>query len=477
MAPTTILSLQHYKTLLERFSDFPVNIAMLNRFSTKKDRESILNGLKKGTIDILVSTHSVYSDKIEFSNLGLVVIDEEQRFGVKIKEYLKSKYPYVDMLYLSATPIPRTLNMALNGIFDISVIKTPPLDRKPIETFVLKRKHSIIRDAILKELSRGGSVYFVHNNIETIERIKSELDSLVPFAKKSIVHAKMPKKEIKSIIEDFNDGKFNVLIATSIIESGLDIKNVNTIIVDNADKFGLSDLYQLRGRVGRGDRTAYAYLLRGAKITDDARKRLYFMKEFVERGVGFNLALKDMEIRGGGNVLGKDQSGKIKAVGFDTYASLIEEAISELKNEPVERDVEIRCSFGAYIDDDFANQEDKFTIYKMIYAAKTQEELEAVENEVKDTFGRLPKEVKNLFFIASLKIAAKKAFVKSLSISKKGVLVEFYVDANIKTDKLVKVLEKFKGKFISQFSVFFENSSSELADIYKDIKNILQLIV
>ncbi len=476
MAPTTILSIQHYKTFRDRFEQFPVNIALLNRFTTKKEKDSIIERLKKGVIDILISTHSVYSDKIEFADLGVVIIDEEHRFGVKVKEHLKSKYPYVDMFYLSATPIPRTLNMALGGIFDISVIKTPPLERKPIETFVLKRKRSVIRDAILKEISRKGSVYFVHNNIETIDDVKNELDGLVPFTKKATVHAKMPKKAIKETIEDFNNGKFDILISTSIIESGIDIKNVNTIIIDNAEKFGLADLYQLRGRVGRGGKTAYAYLLVGKIQSENAKKRLYFMKEFVERGVGFNLALKDMEIRGGGNILGKDQSGSIKAVGFETYTALIEEAISEMKNMPKERDVEIRCSYKAYINDDFATEEDRFVIYKMIYAARNEEELEDIKTEIADTFGKLPEEAENLFKIASLKIYAKRVFVKSLNISKKGVLIEFYIDANIDTQRLIEVVEKFGGRFISNTSVFFDNLGGNFDKVCANTKNILQSI-
>ena len=477
MAPTTVLSLQHYKTFKDRFAQFPVNIAVLNRFNTKKERDYIIENLKKGIIDILISTHSVYTDKIKFADLGLVIIDEEHRFGVKIKEHLKSKYPYVDMLYLSATPIPRTLNMALNGIFDISVIKTAPLQRKPIETFILKRKQSVIRDAILKELSRKGSVYFVHNNIETIESVKDELDKLVPFAKKSIIHAKMNKKLIKKTIGDFNLGKFEVLVSTSIIESGLDIRNVNTIIIDNADRFGLADLYQLRGRVGRGDRTAYAYLLIKGDISDDAKKRLYFLREFVERGVGFNLALKDMEIRGGGNILGKDQSGSIRSVGFETYASLIEEAVSELKNEPIEREVEIKCSYPAYIGDDFADSENKFKLYKIISSIKTEEELESVEREIADSFGKFTDEVRNLFLIASLKIYAKKAFVKSLSVTKNGVLIEFYVDADIDTNKLIKCVEKHQGRFVSNTSVFFDAPGANFDEICDKLRNILQRIV
>ncbi len=477
MVPTTILSIQHYNTFRERFSAFPVNIALLNRFTTKKEKEKLLVDLKRGVVDILICTHSVYSDKIAFANLGIVVIDEEHRFGVKIKEHFKASYPHVDMLYLSATPIPRTLNMALKGIFDISIMKTAPQDRKPIETFVLRRKSSVIRDAVLKEISRGGSVYFVHNSIETIENVKRELDLLLPSVKKEIVHAKMPKGKIKDVLERFNSGEFEMLISTSIIESGLDIKSVNTIIIDNADKFGLADLYQLRGRVGRADRQAYAYLLVGSNITENAKSRLYYMKEYMERGVGFNLAFKDMEIRGGGNILGKDQSGNIKAVGFDTYVALVEEAINEMRNQPPERDVEIKCSFKAYIDDNFADSNRKLVIYKMISSLRSEEELEQAEEALKEEFGKLTDEVKNLLLIALIKIYAKRASVKRLSISPKGVLVEFYVDAQIDTDRLIKEVNTNNGKFISETSVFFGNFGATLSEIAAKLKKVLQNIV
>ncbi len=473
MVPTTILSLQHYRTFLERFSDFPVNIAVLNRFTTKAQREKIKRDLKRGVIDILIATHSVYSKDIEFANLGLVVIDEEQRFGVKIKEHFKARYPHVDMLYLSATPIPRTLNMALNGIFDISVIKTPPLDRKPIETYVLKRKQQVIRDAILRELSRSGSVYFVHNSIETIGEVKRELEGLVPFAKMEIIHAKMPKSHIKKTLERFNNGEFEILISTSIIESGLNIKSVNTIIIDNAERFGLSDLYQLRGRVGRADKQAYAYLLVGSKLTDDAKKRLAFMKEFMERGVGFNLALKDMEIRGGGNILGKDQSGNIRAVGFETYASLIEEAISEMKGSDVPREVEIRSVFDAYIDDQFATGDEKLEIYRMISMAKSHEELDEIEEHIRQEYGPPPESLKNLFSLAAIKIDAMKAYVKRVSISSKMLMLEFYIDARIDTDKLIRNLEEHNGRFVSQTAVVIDSPGSDLREIQEKIRNIL----
>ncbi|WP_025270510.1 DEAD/DEAH box helicase [Hippea sp. KM1] len=473
MVPTTVLALQHFKNLKDRFRSFPVEIQILSRFSTKSERERILKGLKQGSIDILITTHAVYSKDVEFADLGLVVIDEEHRFGVKVKEHLKSKYPHADMLYLSATPIPRTLNMSLNGILDISVIKTPPLERKPIETIIAKRKSSIIRDAILRELSREGRVYFVHNSIETMDRVKSELDNLLPFAKKGIVHAKMPKKQIKSVFEQFNSGEFDILISTSIIESGLDIKSVDTIIIDDADRFGLSDLHQLRGRVGRGDRTAYAYLLYRGKLTENATKRLEYMTEFIERGSGLNLALKDMEIRGYGNILGKDQSGKIKSVGFSTYLSLIEEAIRELKNQPTKRDVEIKHTFDVYIPDEYASSQKKVEIYKRLANIKSQDELEELKNELVDRFGRFVEPVENLFLLASLKIASQEVYVKKLSISDKGVIVEFYIDADIDTDKLIS-LENCR--FLSETSVFFPLLGKRLKTIHKNLIDIFNSI-
>ncbi|WP_022670666.1 DEAD/DEAH box helicase [Hippea alviniae] len=476
MVPTTLLSLQHYRTLQERFGNFPVRIALLNRFTTKKEKDEILNGLKNGEMDILIATHSVYSDAIEFANLGLVVVDEEHKFGVKVKEYLKTRYPNVDMLYLSATPIPRTLNMALNSILDISVIKTPPLERKPIETIISKRKLSLIRDAVLREIARDGRVYFVHNAIEDIEYVKEELDNILPFVRKAIVHAKMPKKQIKTVFEEFNQGKFEMLISTSIIESGLDIKSVDTIIIDDADRFGLSDLYQLRGRVGRSDRTAYAYLLYRGKITQNAAKRLQYMEEFFERGSGFHLALKDMELRGYGNILGKDQSGKIKSIGFSTYMSLIEEAISEIKNQPTKRDVEIKHTFSAFIPDEFASNDDKVDIYRRAAVIDSLQKLEEFEDELKDRFGSLPEEVKNLIYIVSLKIKAKDVFVKKLTLSPTGVIVEFYVDADIDTDELVKVVDEKKGRFLSQTSVYFGLLGKNLKTIKESLFEIFDRI-
>ncbi len=477
MVPTTLLSIQHYRTVKERFASFPVTIALLNRFTTKKEREKILEGVKKGSIDILIATHSVYSDKIEFANLGLVVVDEEHRFGVKVKEHLKSRYPNVDMLYMSATPIPRTLSMSLNGVMDISVIKTPPQERKPIETIISRRKSSIIRDAILREISRYGRVYFVHNTIEDINNVKEELDNLVPFSRKDIVHAKMPKSKIKDVFERFNNGDIDVLVSTSIIESGLDIRSVDTIIIDNADRFGLSDLYQLRGRVGRGDRIAYAYLLYKGKLTEGAAKRLQYMGEFIERGAGFNLALKDMELRGYGNILGKDQSGKIRSMGYSVYMSLIEEAIRELKNQPVERDVEIKHTFDAYVPDEFAEGEKKVEIYKRLSLAKNIDDIDDLKEELIDRFGSLPSPLDNLILIVKLKVIAKKAYVKKLLISPKGTTVEFYVDAAIDTDKLIDIVNKKHGRFISETAVYFGLLGKSLSDIYFCISDVLQKIV
>ena len=471
MSPTTILSMQHYNTFKMRFENMPVRIELLNRFTAKKQREEVYSDLKNGKIDILIATHSVYSYKVNFLNLSLVVIDEEQRFGVKIKEHLKSRYADVDMLYLSATPIPRTLNMGLSGIFDMSIIKTPPLMRKPIETFVLRRKRAVIRDAVLRELSRGGNILFVHNRIEDIESIKDELDSIIPNVEKSIVHAQMSKYDIKNTFVQFEDNKIRILITTSIVESGLNLKNANTIIIDNSENFGLSDLYQLRGRVGRGDKTAYAYLLTHAGISPKAEQRLAYMKEFVERGVGFNIALKDMELRGTGNILGRDQSGNIKAVGFETYAHMMEEAIAEMKKETVSRDIEIKNSFDAYIPDEFAQVDDKFSIYKTIANSKDEEDIEMIRSDLKDRFGALAEPVENLLHIAVIKIYAKIAFVKMLSLSSNRVVVEFYLDADIDTGQLIKGIERLHGKFVSQNTIFLPVKKDNLRDIAAELKS------
>ncbi|SDC19738.1 transcription-repair coupling factor (superfamily II helicase) [Desulfurella multipotens] len=472
ISPTTILSMQHYSTFTDRFANFPVKIALLNSFTKKSDREKIKSGLEDGSIDILISTHSVYFADINFKNLGLVIIDEEQHFGVKIKEHFKQKYETVDMLYLSATPIPRTLNMAINSIFGISVIKTPPLSRKRIQTYVIKQTDKIIKEAIERELSRDGSVFFVHNRIETIYEVKDSLDKLVPEYEKHIIHSKLPKNEIKKIITDFANRKFPILISTSIIESGLDLKHVNTIIISQAQNFGLSDLYQLRGRVGRSDIEAFAYLLYDGPLSEQASMRLTTLKEYMERGVGFNIALKDLEIRGAGNVFGKDQSGNLKAIGHDLYVELIQEALSQISNENLEREVEIKFIDNMYIPDWYIDNE-KTAIYTLISKAKSEEELNDIKTYIEDRYGKIPKIVLRLIEISIIKLYAKKAFVKSLIFGKKGVSVQFYIDAKIDTDKLIKQVNILKGKFLSETMVFLNIDKDNLNVLKKFLINIV----
>jgi transcription-repair coupling factor (superfamily II helicase) len=473
IAPTTILSLQHYNTFCERFANFPVKIALLNSFTKKFEKEKIKSSLETGQIDILIATHSVYFADINFKNLGLAIIDEEQHFGVKIKEYFKQKYEYIDMLYLSATPIPRTLNMAINSIYGISVIKTAPLARKHIQTYVLKQTDKVIKEAIERELFRDGSVFFVHNRIETIYNIKEHLDKLLPYYEKRVIHSQLPKSEIKKIITDFANGKFPILISTSIIESGLDLKHVNTIIITQAQNFGLSDLYQLRGRVGRSDIEAFAYLLYDRPASEQALMRLNMLREYMQRGLGFNIALKDLEIRGAGNILGKDQSGNIKALGYDLYVELTQEALSQISSEKVERDVEIKFIDNLYIPAWYIDDNEKTAIYALISKAKNEEELNNIKNYIEDKYGKPPKLVSKLIEISTIKLYAKKAFVKRLMFGKKNVSVQFYIDAKIDTDKLIKQVNTLNGKFLGETAVFLNIDRNNLNVLKNFLINIV----
>lgn len=472
IAPTTILSMQHYNTFCERFANFPVRIALLNSFTKKTEKEKIKNDLEQGKIDILIATHSVYFADINFKDLGLAIVDEEQRFGVKIKEHFKQKCETVDMLYLSATPIPRTLNMAINSIMGISVIKTAPLSRKRIETYVLKQTDKIIKEAIEMEIFRGGSVFFVHNRIETIYQTKAFLDKLLPNSEKHIIHSQLPKNKIKKIINDFASGKFPILISTSIIESGLNLKHVNTIIITQAQNFGLSDLYQLRGRVGRMDVEAYAYLLYDSELSDQASIRLNTLRQYMERGLGFNIALKDLEIRGAGNILGKDQSGNIKAIGYDLYVELTQETLSQMSNIEIERDVEIKFIDNLYIPNWYIDDE-KTAIYTLISKAKNEEELNSIKNYIEDKYGKLPKIVSKLIEISSIKLYAKKAYVKSLMFGTKGISVQFYIDAKVDTDKLIKQVNILSGKFLGETAVFLNIDKNNLNVLKNFLINIV----
>lgn len=422
LAPTTVLAKQHFNTLTERFADYPIRTALLCRFVKNSEEKETLCGLKNGTIDVVVGTHRLLSTDVEFKNLGLIVIDEEQRFGVLQKEKWKERFRLIDVLLLSATPIPRTLYLAMAGARDMSLIETPPPNRYPIETIVGPYDERIIRQAIERELNRGGQVYFLHNRIKTIEKVASRIKALLPSIKLDIGHGRMKKHELEEVMERFIEGKTDVLLATSIIENGLDIPNANTIIIDRADLFGLADLYQLRGRVGRSNQKAYAYLLlpRDLFIQTDAKKRIRAMQEHSQLGAGFQIALRDLEIRGAGNLLGTSQSGHISSIGFELYCKLLKKAIRKIQGKETSSLNECRVSLDflipepgggrhalAYIPFSYMEKrQDRLHAYRQLAEALSLQELEEIKLSWKDRFGTWPEPVEYLFSIVEIRIIA-----------------------------------------------------------------------
>jgi transcription-repair coupling factor (superfamily II helicase) len=414
LVPTTILADQHYNNFKERFKSSPFVVQMLSRFRSKKEQVEIVKTLTVGGVDIVIGTHRLLQKDIKFKDLGLLILDEEQRFGVAHKEKLKKIRQTVDVLTLTATPIPRTLYLSLSGARDMSVINTPPLDRSPIRTYVLPRSEAVIREAILRELDRRGQVYFVHNVVETIDGIASKVKKLVPEAKVTIGHGQMSEKGLEKTMIDFLDRKFDVLVCTSIIESGLDITNVNTILIDKADRLGLSQLYQIRGRVGRSAARAYAYLFYQPEdvMTGQAVERLKAIQEFTALGSGYKLAMRDLEIRGAGNLLGAQQSGHIMEVGFDLYCELLDEAVREVKGIKTvsAREVVIDLKVEAYIPEDYVTDDrQRIALYRRMNHLSTKEELSDMKKELRDRFGTLPGTLKRLFDILNLRVAAIKA--------------------------------------------------------------------
>ncbi len=419
LVPTTILAQQHYNTMVERFGDFPIKTGLLSRFKSPKEQERIIDGLERGRVDIVVGTHRLLSKDVVFKDLGLLIIDEEQRFGVKHKEKLKRLRENVDVLTLTATPIPRTLHMSMVGIRDMSVIEDPPAERYPIQTYVLEYNRQMIREAILKEIARGGQVYFVYNRVETIDRIAQDLSSLVPEARFAVGHGQMGEKQLERVMMDFIDQEQDVLVCTTIIETGLDIPNVNTMIVYDADKMGLSQLYQLRGRVGRSTKIAYGYFTyeKDKVLTEVAEKRLRAIKEFTEFGSGFKIAMRDLEIRGAGNLLGLEQHGHIGAIGYDLYVKFLGEAIRKLKGEKVTEllDTAIDINVDGYIPANFIeNEELKLDVYKKIAAISDLDDYSELLDELIDRFGDLPKVVENLMNISYIKALASRNGIKSI---------------------------------------------------------------
>jgi transcription-repair coupling factor (superfamily II helicase) len=454
LVPTTILAQQHYETMQERFADYPIKIGILNRFRTRKEQQETIKGLKNGTVDIVVGTHRLLSKDVTYHDLGLLIIDEEQRFGVTHKEKIKKLKTNVDVLTLTATPIPRTLHMSLLGVRDLSVIETPPENRFPIQTYVMEMNLALVKEAIERELAREGQVYYLYNHIEDIERKAEEISMLVPDAKVLYAHGRMTERELENVILSFLEGEADVLVTTTIIETGVDIPNVNTLIVENADRMGLSQLYQLRGRVGRSNRVAYAYFTykKDKVLTEVAEKRLQAIKEFTELGSGFKIAMRDLSIRGTGNILGAQQHGFIESVGFDLYSQMLKEEIEKRKGDlpkQEEHEVEIDIDIDAYIPDRYIRDGyQKIEMYKRFRGITEMEEIRELQDEMIDRYGDYPDEVDRLFTIAKMKVIAKQVGIETVKKIKDDVQLIFSEEAskNIRAQELVQLYKPFGRK-------------------------------
>ena len=451
LVPTTILAQQHYNTFVQRMKDFPVRVDMLSRFCTPARQKRTLEDLRKGMVDIVIGTHRVLSKDMQFKDLGLLIIDEEQRFGVAHKEKIKHLKENVDVLTLTATPIPRTLHMSLAGIRDMSVLEEPPVDRTPIQTYVMEYNEEMVREAINRELARSGQVYYVYNRVTDIDEVAGRVQALVPDAVVTFAHGQMREHELERIMADFINGEIDVLVSTTIIETGLDIPNANTMIIHDADRMGLSQLYQLRGRVGRSNRTSYAFLMykRDKLLREEAEKRLQAIREFTELGSGIKIAMRDLEIRGAGNVLGAEQHGHMEAVGYDLYCKMLNQAVLALKGETLEEDsydTVVECDIDAYIPGRYIkNEYQKLDIYKRISAIETEEEYMDMQDELMDRFGDIPRSVENLLKIASIRALAHQAYVTEVVINRQEVRLTMYQKAKLQVEKIPDMVRSYKG--------------------------------
>nr|WP_302624126.1 transcription-repair coupling factor [uncultured Eubacterium sp.] len=462
LVPTTVLAQQHYKTFKQRFKDFPVRVEMLSRFRTKSNIDQNIRDLKKGYVDIVIGTHRLLSKDVKFKDLGLLIIDEEQRFGVKHKEQIKELKNNVDVITLTATPIPRTLHMSLIGIRDMCVMEEPPQDRMPIQTFVMEYNEEIARDAINRELARGGQVYFVHNRVQDIADMAASVQNMVPDANVAFAHGQMSERQLEEIMYDFVNGDIDVLVSTTIIETGLDIPNANTIIIHDAERMGLSQLYQLRGRVGRSNRMAYAFLMysRNKMLTEVAEKRLGAIRDFTELGSGVKIAMRDLEIRGTGNLLGAQQSGHLEAVGYDLYCKMLNQAIEVLKGETPEEDFETKIDLmcDAFVPASYIKNETlKMDIYKRIAGIETNEEYEDMQDELIDRFGDIPSQVENLLQVVLLKAAAHKVYITEISGTKDKMKIMMWNQAKIDVERIPILVREYKGrlKFVTGDTPYF----------------------
>ena len=451
LVPTTLLAQQHYRNFADRFADWPVRVDVLSRFKSTREVNEALKRLADGQIDVIVGTHKLLQSDIKFKNLGLVIVDEEQRFGVRQKEQLKKLRAEVDLLTMTATPIPRTLNMAMAGLRDLSLIATPPAHRSAVRTFISAWDPATIREALQRELSRGGQVYFLHNEVQSIERTVRELEELVPEARIRIAHGQMPERELEQVMADFHRQRFNVLVCTTIIETGIDIPTANTIIIDRADHFGLAQLHQLRGRVGRSHHRAYAYLVVPDRrsITADAQKRLEALASLEELGAGFTLATHDLEIRGAGELLGDEQSGQIQEIGFGLYTELLDRAVRALKSGKVpdfdlssEHETEVELHLPALIPDDYLSDvHTRLTLYKRIASARSEDDLRDLQVEMIDRFGLLPEPTKQLFAVASLKLMATPLGIRKLDFGASGGRIVFREKPEVDPLAIIKLIQ------------------------------------
>lgn len=490
LVPTTILAEQHYATMLERFKDFPVNVAMLCRFQTEKEADEIATNLSNGKIDIVVGTHRILSRDIKFKNLGLLIIDEEQRFGVKHKEKLKKLKNNIDVLTLTATPIPRTLHMSMIGVRDLSVMETPPANRYPIQTYVTEETPNIVREACLRELARNGQIFFLHNKIQDIDQKVSYLSQLIPEARIEYIHGRMSERQLEDIMLRFTQKKFDILVTTTIIETGVDLPNVNTLLVENADTYGLSQLYQLRGRIGRSSRLAYAYFLykRDKVLTEVSEKRLNAIRDFTALGSGFKIAMRDLAIRGAGNILGKQQHGFIDSVGYDLYAQMLDQTIKQKRGDKVchKTNAEVRINLEAYIPTEYiSSQKQKIEFYKKIKHANDVKAIDDIADELIDRFGTYPKSVENLLNIATIKVLADTAQILSITnIDEKiDIVLDQKASEELKGPNIFRTLEHVC--FRARVSVDHDclhvrlilDSKSSWRTIFNELKVFLQAVI
>ena len=487
LVPTTILAQQHYNTFVQRMKDFPVRVDLLCRFRTPAEQKKTIADLKKGFVDIVIGTHRVLSSDVEFKDLGLLIIDEEQRFGVAHKEKIKKLKENIDVLTLTATPIPRTLHMSLIGIRDMSVLEEAPQDRLPIQTYVMEYDSEMVRAAISRELGRGGQVYYVYNRVNNIAEVTAQIAELVPEANVAFAHGQMKEHELEKIMYEFISGEIDVLVSTTIIETGLDISNVNTMIIHDADNLGLSQLYQLRGRVGRSSRTAYAFLMyrKDKMLKEVAEKRLGAIREFTELGSGFKIAMRDLEIRGAGNLLGEQQHGHMQAVGYDLYCKMLNEAVKEEKGTALPEDsfeTMVDMELDAYIPDTYIrNESQKLDIYKRIAGIESREECEDMQDELLDRFGDLPRPVQNLLAVADLKVKAHHVYVKELVERPDEIRLVLYEKARLNPASFPAFIESFGGrmKFVTgeKPALYYrrkKNSRGEETDAMKLLGEILE---